>query len=392
MKFGRTFVSGFLLGLIFVFAIPYSASARVVTLEKGTYIVAKDEVIDDDLFVGAQMVEIYGTVNGDVYAGAETLRVNGVINGDLHAGAGSVYLSGRISQDVYLGAGNVTVNSAQIGDSFLVGAGNVTIDPGTTIGGSLLVGTGNLSVYSPVARNLFVGAGNADINTTVGGEVRLAAGSVSLGPDTRIDGDLYYAVGDDTRQISISSSATVAGQVKRISVPTPPQQDMQMVKKNFTAALAAVSLALNVISFLGALLVGLLGLRLAKKPFVSAADMVTKSFFPSTGVGLLTSIVIFPLLFLLVITGVGIPLAGILFLMFLLTAYLTKIVVGLALGNWLAQKLNWKSPSPYLVFSLGLLVIYLFKIIPPLGFLSSLVVFWVGLGALTRLYRQQLSL
>ncbi len=124
------------------FFIRTKVSARVISVEKGTVTISKTEVINDDLFIAAQTVEIYGTINGDVYAGAEIVRIDGIINGTLHAGAGIVYLSGRISQNAYIGAGSVIVNKAVIGDSLLVGAGNASVDADSSIGGSISGGNG----------------------------------------------------------------------------------------------------------------------------------------------------------------------------------------------------------------------------------------------------------
>src|SRR3989344_3880748 len=92
----------------FFLLFPAEASAKVITMEKGSVEIAKDEVINDDLFVAAEAIDIEGTVNGDVYLGAETVMVNGIINGDLHVGTGTFYLGGMVRDDAYVGAGNVT--------------------------------------------------------------------------------------------------------------------------------------------------------------------------------------------------------------------------------------------------------------------------------------------
>jgi len=55
---------------LFCFIFADKALAKVIVQEKGTVNIAKEEVLDDDLFIGADTVNIEGTVNGDVFIGA----------------------------------------------------------------------------------------------------------------------------------------------------------------------------------------------------------------------------------------------------------------------------------------------------------------------------------
>jgi hypothetical protein len=138
----------------------------------------------------------------------------------------------------------------------------------------------------------------------------------------------------------------------------------------------------TIISFAGALVVGLLYLKLYGKHLTQTSDLVSKSFWKTLGVGFLVTIAFIPGLIILLITVIGIPLAGLAFLMLLLYSYLAKIVVGSAFGNWVSQKYNWKM-STFGSLAFGLLVFYLIKQIHIIGFLTGLVVLWIGLGALT---------
>jgi hypothetical protein len=82
------------------------------------------------------------------------------------------------------------------------------------------------------------------------------------------------------------------------------------------------------------------------------------------------------------ITIIGLPLAGVAFLFLMIGIYLAKIVVGFALGSWISAKLKWNKLSPFWVMALGLLVIYILKVIPVIGGIVSITVLWAGLGAL----------
>jgi carbonic anhydrase/acetyltransferase-like protein (isoleucine patch superfamily) len=359
------------------------AAAEVIIKERGMVSVRGEEVVDDDLFVGAETVEILGTVNGDVYVGTGSLRVDGVINGNLHAGSGMTTISGVISGSVYVGSGNLIVENAKIGNSLLVGAGNVSIDKDSEIGGSFLVGSGSVAVNSPIGRNVFVGAGTVDLNSSVGGEARVAGGIITLGPDANIAKDFTYAINEQEGSLNISDTASVSGSINRSEYKFATEEEVEMARSGFSKVFRAVRGVTQLISLVGALIVGLLALRFFNKFFTKATSHVEKSFWKSLGVGFLVIIAAIPTFVLLAITGVGLSLVWVLFLLLMLGIYFSKIVVALCLGNWLVDKLGKRKISVYAVFAIGLLALYILKFIPVIGFFTSVVVLFSGLGALT---------
>jgi hypothetical protein len=88
-----------------------------------------------------------------------------------------------------------------------------------------------------------------------------------------------------------------------------------------------------------------------------------------------------PGLIVMILTIIGIPVAGLSILLLILYGCLAKIVVGSAMGNLIVKKFNWKVNS-FWTFALGLLIVYLLKIIPVAGIFVSMAVSWIGLGAI----------
>lgn len=348
----------------FVFSVG-SVSAKVLTSQNGEVVVAKDEIINDDLFVGAQTVQIDGTVNGDVFIGAQTTKITGVINGNLHVGANTIDLSGTVRGNVYAGAQSIFVSGSSIGGSLLIGAGTINVDKDSQIGGSIIAGAGVLSIDSQIKRSVYAGTEN-----------------LTIGADALIGKDLYYASGDKNHT-NISNKAKVTGSVYKSEVDTmKANAKVEAAKKNVPQALNAAKVFTTLISLVGALVVGFLYMKFFNKSFVDASETVSRSFWKSLGIGFLVTIAFIPGIIVLLMTIIGIPVAGLSILIMLLYTYLAKIVVGSALGKWVSAKFNWRT-SEYGVFALGLLVIYVLKSIPFLGFLTGLVVLWSGLGALT---------
>ncbi len=369
--------------VFFIFSVT-NVSAKVIADENGTVTVAKTEIINDDLFIGAKSAEIDGTINGDVFVGAETVRINGTINGNLHVGAGTVNLGGTVKGNAYIGASQVNVSGLKIEGSLLVGSGSLNVDKDSSVGGSIIAGVGTSTFSSPVKRNMYIGAGSVYINSTIGGEVRIGAGNISIGSNTKIAKDLYYATGGkDQGEINISDMATVSGAIHKSEYKFANQKDIDTVKKELPAVFNTAKLFFAIISFIGALIIGYLYLRFFGKQAKSAVELISKSFWKSLGVGLLIMLGTAPVLLVLLITAVGIPLAGMAFLLLMIYMYLAKIVVGIAFGSWLSRKFNWKNISPFAVFAFGLFAIYVLKGLPFIGIFVSFVVIWSGLGALT---------
>lgn len=328
--------------------------------------VAKTEVVNDDLFISAQTAEIQGTVNGDVFIGAQTVNITGVINGNLHIGAQNLNLSGAVKGNVYAGAQNFLVSDANIGGSLLTGAETINIDKNSVIGGSILAGAASLSIDSQVKRSVYAGAG-----------------TFQIGNDAKIGKDLYYAAGNGQNQANISQGAKIAGNIYKSEVKTASvSASAQAARKQIPAALNAVKFGSSLAFFVGSLIVAFLYLKLFGRHFMQTSDMVSKSFWKSFGIGFLVSIAFIPGLIILLITVIGIPIAGLSLLMLLLYTYLAKIVVSLPLGSWISKRFNWKM-STYGSSAFGLLTIFIIRMIPVVGPLAGLVILWAGLGALT---------
>lgn len=346
----------------FLFVSASSVSAKVMANDNGPVVVAKTEVVNDDLFVGAQSVLIDGVVNGDVFIGASTVKINGTINGNLHVGASVFDLSGTVKGNVYAGAQNLTVANASISGSLITGGATVVVDKDTTIGGSIITGAGSLNISSQVKRSIYAGAGN-----------------LTLGDTTKVGKDLYYA---SDSVANISGSAKILGSTYKAEQSDKAKKDAEAFKNDFPKFIKGFNFAGTMVSLIGALIVGFIYIKLFGGHAVSASDLVTNSFWKSLGVGLTVSIVFIPAVIILLITVIGIPLAGVSVLVFLLYSALAKVVAGLAFGGWAKNALKRKM-SINMTFALGLLLIYLLKMVPMIGLITGLAVFWSGLGALT---------
>jgi hypothetical protein len=351
------------LATLFSFSVTKVSAAKILSNDKGMETVAKGEVVNDDLFVSAQTAEIDGIVNGDVFIGAQTVDITGTINGNLHIGTQTLNIEGVIKGNVYAGAQSISVTGSAIGGSLIVGTQNLNVDSKTTIGGSILAGGASVQINSQIKRNVLVGAG-----------------TLTMGADTVIGKDLYYAVGQNQGDANISESAKVGGTIHKAQAKVP-QNEVQVARRQIPAFFRALRVGSSIISFIGALIIGFIYLKLFEKHFKSSASLVENSLWKSLGIGFLTTVAFIPAEIILLITIIGIPVAGLSLLILLIFIYLSKLVVGLCIGNWVSKRFKWKT-SAYGAFVLGLLIYYILRFIPVIGGLTGIVVLWVGLGAL----------
>ena len=339
------------------------ASAKVIANKEGEVNIPKEEVVNDDLFIGAQSVAVEGTVNGDVFIGAQNAEIGGIVNGNLHIGAQTIKLNGTVKGNVYAGSQNLTVSGAEIGGSIITGGQNIIVDSTSVIGGSVIAGASSVNVNSQIERNFITGTG-----------------ILVIGDKAQIGKDLYYASGADVEQTSISDKATVGGEIHKRDI-NQGQEKTEQFRENANSVFMGAKKVGTFLSFLGALVVGIITLKLFKPFIVNATATVKKSFWKSLGIGFLITVGFIPGIIVLLLTVVGIPLIGIAILLLILYSYIAKIIVANVFGEFLKEKLKLKT-SEIWTFVLGMLVFYIIKTIPVVGGLVGTAVVWAGLGSI----------
>jgi len=116
LKKGLAIVAVLLLNLVWLapvaWAVEFKGGEEVV--------IGPDEVIEDDLYVGAGTITIEGTIKGDLVAAGSEITVNGTVEGDLIAAGGYITINGDIEDDARIAGGTLTLGpNARIGDDVL---------------------------------------------------------------------------------------------------------------------------------------------------------------------------------------------------------------------------------------------------------------------------------
>ncbi|MBI2758068.1 MAG: polymer-forming cytoskeletal protein [Chloroflexi bacterium] len=401
-------------------------SGDKVTLNSG-------DIVNDDLYVGANEFVLDGTVNGDVFAGAQMITINGTINGDLLAMGQTVIINGTVTGSVRM-AGSVLFfgEKAKVGGDIVGGGASLEVRKGSVTERDLVFGGGQILLAGDVMRNVTVGTGSLQISGNIGGNVKAGVGDANQGqagpppsmflprstvgvplvrpgltidPSAKIAGNLEYT---QARDLTFPAGV-IAGKITRTEPPANPQPAMQE-----TAGYKVGAWTLELIrSMVTLVLIGLFLLWLFPAFFKSLSEKLKSKTWPSLGWGVIAyAAFFFALLLILFVMIVGAILFGILTLgglsgtiiwlgilalfafvvaFALVTSFVAKVVFGMTIGKWILVSAN--SPlaeNRFWSMAIGVFVttfviaLLSFPLIPT-GFLGGLLNFAVtlfGLGAM----------
>lgn len=372
-----------------LFALPFGVSAATF---EGTdvYILEEGEVINDDLFVGAERVQIDGDVNGDLFVGATIIDISGNVSGSVFAGGSEVAVSGDIGNDLFLGSGTTRL-SGSVEDNVYAGTGILTASNGFATGSDLILGAGDASVDGVVGKNLVVGAGALTLLGNVDGSAYLSvsddsgssqSGRITLGREAEIAGNLEY---ESPVEADIDPGAIIGGNI-----------DYTPGNGNSTTASPEINLGFDfngpvfmfmswLWSFVVGLVVAFIFVTVYSKKKIMKIDILAREEMGKTfGYGLLTLFGGPFVIFLIAITIIGIPIAIILGFLYTVLVYAASAFIAIAAGRMILQeKPEEDTKNIYLAAFLGVLVTSVLTAIPFIGGLVAFVLLVLGLGALT---------
>lgn len=313
------------------------------------------ESIDGDVMAAGRDVVFTGDAGGSVLTAGSIQTLEGSVAGNVHAVGGAVLLASDVERNVTLLAADLLV------------AADATVALN-----AYLVG-GRVEQRGAVRGNLRIAAREVVLDGPVGGDVDVIAGRLILGPSARIDGDLTYRVREGAD--SIDPAAVVSGDVQAISVPGPSTA--------FRISVAAGRVA-------AFLLAGFVILLLVR-PLAGAAERLNERPGSAFGLGLLWIIALPVMVFAAAVTIVGIPLAIITTVCYLIALYLAPVIPGLWLGISLLDRPGESPTAPAKAFLLGGAIVAVLSLLPWIGFPIRVVVAALGFGAVALHVRAALA-
>ncbi|MFO0572905.1 MAG: polymer-forming cytoskeletal protein [Polyangia bacterium] len=345
------------LGLWGLFVPGRAATAAELRSGQRVHIPAEASV-DEDLYVTARELVIEGTVRGDVVAVASLVTVRGRIEGSLMAAGGTLVIEGKIGRALRTAGGQLRV-SGEVGTDALAACGTCAFTAASKVGADVLTAGGELDL-----------AGSSRRLRAAGDHVRLAGATTQdatvRAQALRIDASaatpslLYGARGP----ADVSTGAHIGRLERRLDwTPAPPRRG---------GSLAAALMAL----VFGAVLLWLLP---GQAPL--AARVLGQRPGASLLFGLGVVITAPIVMLLLLITVVGVPLAGLAAVLCGLGLYVGYLLSAYLLGQLLLQKLH-RRVRPVAALALGLLLLLIVSMLPVLGAIAGAVATLAGFGSL----------
>ncbi|RLD05921.1 MAG: hypothetical protein DRI56_08755 [Chloroflexota bacterium] len=415
--------------VVFTLGFGITNSAKAVEFDDDGY-VAADEVIDDDLFIGGDVVKIDGTVNGDLFASGNIVTINGTVKGSLVAMGQTIVVNGTVEGSVYSGSSTFTLGEeASIGRNLFYGGFNLTTKAGSVVGRDLLVGGYQALLAGEVGRDVKSASGALELDGKVGGDVTaevdapsqdiqvmpfyggppgvetIVPSGIRVSEEAEIGGKLTYnSSAEQSEAIMISPEGGIDFKL------IVPSADEIEVDKRGPAAIVGHWAINRLQEFITLLLLGALAVWLLPTLFKKIAETVQAETLPATGWGLVVIVIGYIGAFLVgglilaagiffgiitlgglakTVLGVGFSgLALALAIFGLLVAYVSKLVVAWASGKFIFRKLA-PQYEDHKVWPLvvGVLIYVLLRSIPIFGWIVGVLVTVTGLGAMWLVYR-----
>lgn len=415
-------------GMVLLIMLLVTPAALAFEGRGGDVVVIKaDEVIDDDLYVGAGQFTLDGTVKGDLFVAGSTIQINGTVEGDLVAAGQSVTINGTVEDDARI-VGYALSVGGQVADDLVAAGFSLENGGESLVGGDLLFAGYQALLSGDVTEDAEIGGGAVQIAGSIGGDVKVDVGGaepeaemppgfpfvffpnmptvrpvpsgLTIDPSASIGGDLDYTA---NAQVSIPSGA-VAGDVD-FTRYVPEAEARPEVKAPSPAALVGRWFVRQLRRLVTLLLVGAAMMWLVPGWTRKLASIVQSRPWPSLGWGvvaiaafvlamlvLISATVLLAIVFGVVTLGElvgrviglgGIAMSSLVFGFSVVWSYVTKIVISLLLGQLIFRL--FRSPAaghrwwPVLV---GVVIFVAITAIPVLGWLATLATVLFGLGAI----------
>ena len=345
--------------LLTLLAAPRDGHAHFGIHEHRDYTLAAGEVHDGTLLAHGDSVTIEGIVEGDLLAFTRRLVLRGEVRGSLIAIARDAEISGVVTGTAVVAGRSARISGRVGGNLYAYGGEHLDIEPSARLERDVAAGGEDVRIEGSVGRDLFAAGDDVELRGLVGRNVHAWADSLRLLDGASVAGDVDASL-PRGEQVEIAAGASVAGEVaSRTQMGGHRGRGFAALADPRTYAWMAlhVGAGLAVGLALYALLPGLFAGRLE----------TGGAFFRSLAIGL-AGLVLPPIAAaLLALTLVGIPLALMGLLIWLMMLYCALIIVCFLVGRSLVAPRadSWAGFS--LPLAVGLVIVVALTHAPYVG-------------------------
>lgn len=242
---------------------------------------------------------------------------------------------------------------------------NQVIPEGDIVSGDAICVFGNLDIKGDVRGDVVAVFGNVDVYGKVNGDVVAVFGNVNVHKNAIIGGDTVGVFGN----VDKDPEAVVRGETADTNIGSVGRNFDIIPNMSFNSIIGMM-----IIYSLSCLVVVLVPDRV--KLMTNRSQY---SLGHNLGIGLLIMLVMILLIPILIITIVGIIPAILLLIVFMIASFVSITAVYIALGQKIAAAVDGKN-AIFIHLLIGMVVVNALGIIPVVGALAAIAVFFVSLG------------
>ncbi len=330
--------------------------------------IAGEEILDD-LFIAGGDVSVNTHVIGDLFAAGATISVgdSAVIENSLMAAGRRVDVNGTVVNSARAFAQDINIRG-HVEGNVMGFAGTMILDNSGWIEKDLSYFGGEVILRGRVGGNVKGEMESAVISGQVDGDVYLEAEEITVLPTAIIGGKLRYR---SKQEAKVEEGAQIFEGIERLAP-----------EKAQGSGYSLGSFLWDAWWYFAAVVVGLVLLMLFR-PFVTEVkETLLQSSLRSLSLGFLFVVCLPVAAIVLGITLLGVPLAVLTLIGWLVLLYVAKIFVALAAGEWLLGRLRGgKMSAAILSLLAGLFLLTIATLIPYAGFLIRIMIVSLGFGA-----------
>jgi len=302
--------------------------------------IPKDMIVADNLFAAGKEVIVDGVVTGDLIAFGSRVYINGEVGGNIVAAGEDVRINGVVKMDLF------------------------------AAGLKLL-----LAPEARVGKDAFLAAETADVAGSIYRDLKVGASQLNISGTAQIKGNVDQAA----EKTSLAPTAKVLGKVTVHEMPK-----VQEYKAQAKAAKAKFLSVGKIISMLMIIALAILAIFFVPNQVRLVNTQMVSHFWVSILWGILALVLIPLAVVFLLLTIIGLPLAGLLLVAYFFGIYISVIFASIVIGRLILDKIFGREMSLIWSFALGFLIIKLLGMIPIVGWLVGVIVFFWSFGALVQ--------
>lgn len=334
------------------------------------------EPVNGNLFVAGATVTIDNHVTGDVICAGQNININAPVDGDVICAGQNININAPINGSVRIAASSINVSN-KIGHNLMAAGASILLNKQASVGWDTLTAAATTDLQGKVAGN-FLGAGSSitiagsidkDVHLRLDNNQKNQPALLTITKAAIIGGSVNYASKD---QAQVASGAKIAGAVTQLPITSYQPRVRPTAFEPFGILYSIIT----------TIIVALVLAKIWPKKIANLTDLTTDTW-SQLGWGLLWLVVTPIIAMIVAFTIIGIPLALIALVLWLIAIYTSKIIASVVVGKYIFEKLfNYKTYSIYTAIFFGIAISCLIFAIPFLGWLLYLLAIIWGMGRL----------